>query len=62
MNTQPRVRTRVAMFASGVAITIGGALLGAGVAYPWGFYVFAVAALLAVLALSTVPAHMEPES
>jgi MFS transporter, AAHS family, benzoate transport protein len=45
-----------------VGPTIGGALLTAGIAYPWGFYVFAVAALLAVLALSTVPAHMEPES
>ena len=36
-------------------------LLAAGIAYPWGFYVFAVAALLAVLALSTVPAHLQPE-
>ena len=44
-----------------VGPTIGGALLTAGIAYPWGFYVFAVAALLAVLALSTVPAHMQPE-
>jgi MFS family permease len=42
---------------------LGGALVTAGIAYPWGFYAFAVAALLAVLALSTVPAHMrEPES
>jgi MFS family permease len=45
-----------------VGPTIGGALLTAGIAYPWGFYAFAVAALLAVLALSTVPAHMEPET
>jgi MFS transporter, AAHS family, benzoate transport protein len=44
-----------------VGPTIGGALLTAGIAYPWGFYAFAVAALLAVLALSTVPAHMQPE-
>jgi MFS transporter, AAHS family, benzoate transport protein len=44
-----------------VGPTIGGALLTAGIAYPWGFYAFAIAALLAVLALSTVPAHMQPE-
>jgi MFS transporter, AAHS family, benzoate transport protein len=44
-----------------VGPTIGGALLTAGIAYPWGFYVFAVAALLAVLALSTVPANLQPE-
>ena len=37
---------------------LGGALVTAGLAYPWGFYAFAIAALLAVLALSTVPAHM----
>ena len=30
---------------------LGGALVTAGIAYPWGFYAFAVAALLAVLAL-----------
>lgn len=44
-----------------VGPAVGGALLAAGIAYPWGFYVFAVAALLAVLALSTVPAHLQPE-
>ena len=44
-----------------VGPAIGGALLTAGIAYPWGFYAFAVAALLAVLALSTVPAHLQPE-
>ncbi len=37
---------------------LGGALVTAGIAYPWGFYAFAVAALLAVLALATVPARM----
>ena len=37
---------------------LGGALVTAGIAYPWGFYAFAVAAVLAVLALSTVPAHL----
>lgn len=34
---------------------LGGALVSAGLAYPWGFYAFAVAAMLAVLALSAVP-------
>lgn len=43
-----------------VGPALGGALLSAGIAYPWGFYVFAIAALLAVLALSTVPAHLQP--
>jgi MFS family permease len=41
-----------------VGPSITGALVTAGIAYPWGFYVFAGAALLAVLALATVPAHM----
>ena len=36
---------------------LGGALVTAGIAYPWGFYAFAVAAVLAVAALATVPAH-----
>ncbi|TWP53725.1 aromatic acid/H+ symport family MFS transporter [Lentzea tibetensis] len=36
---------------------LGGALVSAGLAYPWGFYAFAFAAVLAVLALLTVPAH-----
>jgi MFS transporter, AAHS family, benzoate transport protein len=36
---------------------VGGALVAAGLAYPWGFYIFAVAAVLAMLALSFVPAH-----
>ena len=38
---------------------LGGAMVTAGIAYPWGFYGFAVAALLAVVALSTVPAHID---
>lgn len=37
---------------------LGGALVTAGIAYPWGFYAFTLAAALAVLALSTVPAVM----
>ena len=40
-----------------VGPTLGGALVTAGVAYPWGFYAFATAAALAVVALSFVPAH-----
>ncbi len=40
---------------------LGGALVTAGIAYPWGFYAFALAALLAVGALATVPAHLERE-
>jgi MFS family permease len=42
-----------------VGPSITGALVTAGIAYPWGFYVFAAAALLAVLALAIVPAHMQ---
>lgn len=41
-----------------VGPSLGGALVTAGIAYPWGFYAFAVAALLAVAALATVPAHV----
>jgi AAHS family benzoate transporter-like MFS transporter len=37
----------------GPAVT--GTLVAAGIAYPWGFYVFAVAAVLAVAALVLVP-------
>jgi MFS family permease len=37
----------------GPAVT--GALVAAGIAYPWSFYVFAAAAVLAVLALAFVP-------
>ena len=37
---------------------LGGLLVSAGVAYPWGFYAFSVAAVLAVLALLTVPAQL----
>ena len=33
-------------------------LVSAGLAYPWGFYAFAVAAVLAVAALAVVPAHV----
>lgn len=33
---------------------LGGALLGAGIAYPWGFYVFAAVALLGAVAVAGV--------
>jgi MFS family permease len=45
----------------GPAVT--GTLVAAGIAYPWGFYVFAAAAVIAVAALAFVPqriAHTEP--
>jgi MFS family permease len=35
---------------------IGGALIGAGVAYPWGFYVFAVVAAIGAAAVAVVAA------
>jgi MFS family permease len=41
---------------------LGGALVTAGVAYPWGFFVFAGAAVLAVVALLTVPAHLDHDT
>jgi len=41
---------------------LGGALVTAGIAYPWGFYIFALAAVLAVLALALVPAHADKAS
>ena len=37
-------------------------MVTAGIAYPWGFYAFAVAAVLAVLALATVPADLGREA
>jgi hypothetical protein len=37
----------------GPAVT--GTLVAAGIAYPWGFYAFAAAAVIAVVALVTVP-------
>jgi len=67
-NYPPEIRGTALGMAAGVgrvgAIVgpaVGGALLTAGIAYPWGFYAFAAAALLAVLALSTVPADLEPD-
>jgi len=45
-----------------VGPSVGGAMVTAGIAYPWGFYAFAVAAVLAVLALATVPADLGREA
>jgi MFS family permease len=45
-----------------VGPSLTGALVTAGIAYPWGFYVFAGAAVVAVLALAVVPAHMRSVS
>lgn len=42
-----------------VGPSLGGLLVTAGIAYPWGFYAFALAAVLAVAALSFVPAHVD---
>ncbi|MHC6591641.1 MFS transporter [Arthrobacter sp. C152] len=57
-----RLRATALGFAAGVgrvgAIAgpaVTGGLVAAGIAYPWGFYVFAAAGALAVLALVTVP-------
>ena len=61
----PEVRGTALGLASGVgrvgAIvgpSVGGALVTAGISYPWGFYAFSLAAVLAVGALATVPAHL----
>ena len=61
----PEIRGTALGMASGigragaiVGPTVGGALVTAGISYPWGFYAFSLAAVLAVLALATVPAHM----
>jgi MFS family permease len=57
-----RLRATALGFAAGVgrfgAImgpAVTGTLVAAGIAYPWGFYVFAAAAVLAVAALVSVP-------
>jgi MFS family permease len=42
-----------------VGPSLGGLLVTAGIAYPWGFYAFALAAVLAVVALSFVPSHVD---
>ena len=42
-----------------VGPSLGGLLVTAGVAYPWGFYAFTLAAVLAALVLATVPANVQ---
>ncbi|GAA3404697.1 MFS transporter [Pseudarthrobacter polychromogenes] len=61
-----RLRATALGFAAGVgrvgAIAgpaVTGGLVAAGIAYPWGFYVFAAAGALAVLALVAVPHAVE---
>ena len=65
----PEIRGTALGLASGVgrvgAIvgpSLGGALVTAGIAYPGGFYAFTLAALIAMAALATVPAHMHSET
>lgn len=62
----PAVRGTALGLASGIgrlgSITgpaITGALVTAGIAYPWGFYTFAVVAALALAAMIAVPARLE---
>jgi AAHS family benzoate transporter-like MFS transporter len=66
-NHPPQVRATALGWAAGVgrvgAITgplIGGALLSAGIAFPWGFYVFAVVGALGALALAVTRIWREP--
>ncbi len=42
-----------------VGPVVTGALVAAGLGYPWGFYFFCAVALLAVLAMLIVPRHLE---
>lgn len=62
----PAVRGTALGLASGVGRlgsitgpTITGALVTAGIAYPWGFYTFAIVAALALVAMIAVPARLE---
>ncbi|WP_242633283.1 aromatic acid/H+ symport family MFS transporter [Arthrobacter sp. S39] len=62
-----RLRATALGFAAGVgrfgAImgpAVTGTLVAAGIAYPWGFYAFAAAAVIAVVALVTVPHTITP--
>jgi AAHS family benzoate transporter-like MFS transporter len=65
-NHPPQVRATALGWSAGVgrvgAITgplIGGALLSAGIAFPWGFYVFAVVGALGALALAVTRVSRE---
>jgi MFS family permease len=41
---------------------ITGSLVALGIAYPWGFYAFALAAVIAVVALSVIPRRWRDEA
>ncbi|WP_293785539.1 aromatic acid/H+ symport family MFS transporter [uncultured Aeromicrobium sp.] len=65
----PQVRGTALGLASGIgrlgSITgpaITGALVTAELAYPWGFYVFAVVAVLALAAMAVIPSRLEREA
>jgi MFS family permease len=66
-NHPPHVRATALGWAAGVgrvgAITgpvVGGALLAAGIAFPWGFYVFAAVGALGALALTVTQVRRDP--
>ena len=40
---------------------VGGTLLGAGLAYPWGFYIFGAIAAMAAVAVSVVDRDPAPQ-
>ena len=44
-----------------VGPSVTGALVTAGIAYPWGFYFFSGVAVLAVVAMAAVPRRLETE-
>jgi MFS transporter, AAHS family, benzoate transport protein len=44
-----------AVWAQSAGLCSGGALLTAGIAYPWGFYVFAIVGVLGAAAAWIVP-------
>ncbi|WP_308123618.1 MFS transporter [Modestobacter marinus] len=65
-NHPPHVRATALGWAAGVgrvgAITgpvVGGTLLAAGIAFPWGFYVFAIVGALGALALAVTQVRRE---
>ena len=66
---QPAVRGTALGLSSGIgrlgAIigpAVTGALVTAGIAYPWGFYFFALVAVLAVGAVIAMPAHLDEDA
>lgn len=66
---QPAVRGTALGLTSGIgrfgAVAgpwVTGTLVSAGLAYPWGFYFFAVVAVLALIAIVVIPAHLERDA